>query len=121
MVAADPKNAQASEDLADAESTMSIALDLSHSPQAAFEHQQKARQLFVSAMNRDSAAWDLAAENANSLMELAKLRKQLHLDGAATAAAEAIRNLQDLAARSPQSRVIGDLLAQAEELSKSLR
>jgi len=121
MAEADPKNVQASEDLADSESVTSIALDLAHSPLAAFEHQQKARQLFASAMSRDPDGPDLAEENANSLMELAKLRKQLHLDGAVDAAAEALRNLQSLAARSPQSRAIGAALERAEALYTSMQ
>ena len=121
MAEADPKNVQASEDLADSESVTSIALDLAHSPQAAFEHQQKARQLFASAMSRDPDGPDLAEENANSLMELAKLRKQLHLDGAADAAAEALRKLQSLAARSPQSRAVGAALERAEALYTSMQ
>ena len=121
MTIADPKNVQASEDLASGENTMSVALDLAHLPQEAFEHQRKARELFASAMSRDPDGQDLAQENAASLMELAKLRKQLHIEGAADAAAEAVRNLQGLAARSPQSREIGVLLEAAESLSKSMR
>ena len=78
-------------------------LTCAHSPQAAFEHQQKARQLFESAMSRDPDGRDLAEENASSLMELAKLRQQLHIAGAGAAAAEAVRDLKILAARSPQS------------------
>jgi serine/threonine protein kinase len=121
MTIADPKNVQAFEDLASGENTMSVALDLAHSPQEAFEHQRKARELFESAMSRDPDGQDLAQDNATSLMELAKLRKQLHLDGAAAAAEEAVRNLQALAARSPQNREIGVLLEQAQELNQSMR
>jgi eukaryotic-like serine/threonine-protein kinase len=121
MTIADPKNVQASEDLAAGENTMSVAFDLAHMPQAAFEHQRKARELFERAMSGDPDGQDLAQENATSLMELAKLRKQLHLDGAAAASQDAVRRLQDLAAQSPQSREIGILLEQAEALSKSMR
>jgi tetratricopeptide (TPR) repeat protein len=121
MTIADPKNVQASEDLASGENTMSVALDLAHSPKEALEHERRARELFESAMRRDPDGQDLAKENATSLIELAKLRKQLHLDGAADAADQAVWNLQVLATRSPQSREIGDLLEQAEELNKSTR
>jgi hypothetical protein len=62
-----------------------VALDLSHSPQAAFEHQQKARQLYVSALSSDPDGRDLASANAYSLMELATLREQLHMAGAGEA------------------------------------
>ena len=121
MVAADPKDVQASEDLADSESETSVALDLAHYPKEAFEHQQKARQLFGIALSRDPDATDLGVENAQSLMELAKLRKQLQIDGAASAAAEALRSFQGLAARSPQSRVLAALLEKAQELSRATR
>jgi eukaryotic-like serine/threonine-protein kinase len=121
LTAADPKNVQASEDLASGENTMSVALDLAHLPQEAFEHQRKARELFESAMSRDPEGQDLPEENANSLMELAKLRKQLHLDGAAEAAEQAVRNLQGLAVRSPQSHEIGAALEKAEALYQSMR
>lgn len=120
MVAADPTDVQASEDLADSESETSIALDLAHSPQEAFEHQQKARQLFVASLSRDPDAADLVRENAESLMELAKLRKELRLDGAASAAEEALRGLEALAARSPESREIAILLEQARELRRTI-
>jgi tetratricopeptide (TPR) repeat protein len=121
MAAADPKNLQASEDLASCESTMSIALDLAGSPHTAFEHQRKARRLFDLAASRDPDAADLAEENGESLMELAKLRKQLHIDGAEAAAAEAVRVLQGVAARSPESRRIGAILQRAEDLHQSMR
>jgi non-specific serine/threonine protein kinase/serine/threonine-protein kinase len=121
IAAADPKDVQASEDLASGESTMSVALDLAHSPQAAFDHQQKARQLYVSALSSDPNGRDLASANAYSLMELATLREQLHIAGALEAAAEAVRDFKILAARSPQSRVIGAGLQQAEDLCKSIR
>jgi len=121
MMAADPKDVQASEDLADSESTTSVALDLAHSPQEAFEHQQKARQLFDTALSRDPDAVDLQMENAQSLMELAKLRKQLHLDGAASAAEEALRVLEGLAAHSPDSRENARALEQAQELCRTIR
>jgi non-specific serine/threonine protein kinase/serine/threonine-protein kinase len=121
MVASDPKDVQAFEDLADSESTTSVALDLAHSPQDALEHQQKARQLFVAAMTRDADDRDLGRENAESLMELAKLRNQLHLDGAAGAAEEALRHVEALVAWSPQSRQIADLLEQAQQLNRTIR
>jgi serine/threonine protein kinase len=121
MTIADPNNVQATEDLASGENTMSVALDLAHLPEKAFEHQRKARELFESAMRRDPDGQDLPEENAASLMELATLRKQLHLDSASDAAEEAVLNLQGLAARSPQSREIGVLLEQAEALNKSMR
>jgi hypothetical protein len=121
MAAADPKNVQAFEDLASVESTLSVALDLAHLPRAAFEHQEKARQLFATAMSRDPDAADLAQANSASLMELAKLRQQLHIPGAGEAAAIAVGNLKSLATRSPQSREIGAALQRAEELYASLR
>ena len=121
IAAADPKDLQALQDLASAESTMSVALDLSHSTRAAFEHQQKARQLYVSAMSGDPDGRDLAQANASSLMELAKLRDELHIAGAGAAAAEALRNLKILAARSPQDHGVGAALQRAEDLSKSIR
>jgi non-specific serine/threonine protein kinase/serine/threonine-protein kinase len=121
MVAADPKNVQAYEDLADCESVTSVALDLAHSPQEAFAHQQKARQLFDAAMSRDSGDSDLARGNAESLMELAKLRKQLHLEGAASAAEEALRGFEGLAERSPQSRQLAIPLEKAQELCRTIR
>jgi eukaryotic-like serine/threonine-protein kinase len=121
MAAADPKDVQVPEDLASAESSMSIALDFLHSPQAALEHQEKARRLFINALSRDPDASDLGELNAASLMELAKLRKQLHIAGAGTAAAEALRDLESLSARSPQSRQYAAMLEQAKELDKSLR
>jgi serine/threonine protein kinase len=121
MAAADAKDAQAFEDLASGESTMSVALDLAHHPQAALEHQQKARRMYDTAMSRDADAMDLAQANADSLMELAKLRQQLHIAGAGSAFEEAVRNLRMLAARSPQSRKIAVSLHEAEELYQSLR
>jgi serine/threonine protein kinase len=121
MVAADPKNVQASEDLADSESATSIALDMVHSPQEAFAHQRKARQLFEAAMSRDPEAVDLARENGESLMELATLRMQLHIDGAASAAEAALKLFQALAARSPESREIAMLLEKAQELCRTIR
>jgi serine/threonine protein kinase len=121
MIADDPKNVQASEDLASSESTMSVALDLAHSPQTAFAHQQRARQLFDAAMSRDPDAGDLAEANADSLIELAKLRKQLRIDGASSAAEEALRNLRRLAARSPQSQVVQASLKHAEEIYQAVR
>ncbi|MGD0047199.1 MAG: protein kinase [Bryobacteraceae bacterium] len=121
MTAADPTNLQAFEDLASGENTMSVALDLAHSPHEAFEHQRQARELFESAINRDPDGPDLMRENATSLMELAKLKKQLHIDGARSSAEEAVRDLERLAARSPQSRVIGDLLQEAKDLYASIR
>jgi tetratricopeptide (TPR) repeat protein len=121
MTIADPKNVQASEDLASGENTMSVALDLAHLPQEALEHQRKARELFESAMSRDPDGQDLAEENAASLMELAKLRKQLHLAGAGAAAEEAVQDLKILAARSPQSHEIAAALQRAEDLRKSIR
>jgi len=54
-------------------------------------------------------------------MELAKLRRQLRIDGAETAAAEAVRVLQDRMARAPQSRRIGEILQRAEDLYQSMR
>ena len=121
LVAAGPKDIQASDDLASGESTLSVALDLCHSPQAAFEHQQKARKLFASAIARDPADRDLAQFNSMSLMEVAKLRRQLHIPGAQTAADEALRELQELASRCPQSREISRALERAEKLSRSMR
>jgi hypothetical protein len=121
MAVSDPKNFQASEDLASCESTMSIALDLAGSPRTAFEHQQKARRLFELAASRDPDAVDLAEENAESLMELAKLRQQLHMDGAEAAAADAVRVLETLVARSPENRRIGAILPRAEDLDRSMR
>ena len=121
MAASDPKNFQAFEDLASCESTMSIALDLAGSPRTAFEHQQKARRLFELAASRDPDAVDLAEENAESLMELAKLRQQLHMDGAEAAAADAVRVLRTLVAHSPDSRRIGAILQRAEDLDRSMR
>jgi hypothetical protein len=119
--AADPKDIQALEDLASGESTLSVALDLSHSPQAALEQQQKARELFAAAIARDPAGRDLGQFNSMSLMELAKLRRQLHLPGAETAADEAVRELQKLSARYPQSREFSRSLERAEKLSRSMR
>jgi eukaryotic-like serine/threonine-protein kinase len=121
LVAADLKDIQASDDLASGESTFSVALDLSHSPQAALEHQQKARKLFASAIARDPADRDMAQFNSMSLMELAKLRRQLHIPGAQAAAAEAVADLRKLAVRYPQSREISRTLDRAEKLSISLR
>jgi serine/threonine protein kinase len=121
MVAADPRDVQASEDLADSESETSVALELAHSPKEAFEHQEKARQLFGMALSRDPDDTDLQVGNAQSLMELAKLQKQLQIDGAASAAVEALRVFQDLAARSPQSQVIAALLKEAQELCRTIR
>jgi len=121
LAAADPHDVQASEDVASGESTMSVALDLSHSPQAAIEHQQKARQLFDSAMSTDPGGRDLALSNAYSLMELAKLRQQLHIAGSGEAAAEALQNLKILTTWSPQSHQVVVALELAEELRKSIR
>jgi tetratricopeptide (TPR) repeat protein len=121
MAASDPKNLQASEDLASCESTTSIALDLAGSPRTAFDHQRKARRLFELAARRDPDAADLAEENGDSLMELAKLRRQLHIGGAEAAAAEAVRVLQGVAARSPESRRIAAILQRAEDLDRSMR
>jgi non-specific serine/threonine protein kinase/serine/threonine-protein kinase len=118
---ADPKNVQASEDLADSESVLSTALDFAHAPQAALAHQQKARELFDAAMSRDPGQADLQETNAKSLIELARLRSQLHVAGAATAAEQAVRTLEAMAARSPQSRVIGTLLEQAQGLRQSIQ
>ena len=118
---ADPKNVQAFEDMADGESNWSTALDLAHSPQAAYVHQQKARQLFDAALSRDPDDPDLEEYNAKSLMELARLRNQLHIAGAGAAADQAIRALQSMAGRSPQDRVTGTLLEQAQALRKSIR
>jgi tetratricopeptide (TPR) repeat protein len=120
MAAADPKNVQASEDLASAESTLSLALDLAHSPRLALDHQVKARRLFMSAMTKDPDALDLVQENAESLMELAKIQSQLHMAGAATAAEEALKDLQRLAARSPESHEIAVELQRAQDLLGSL-
>ncbi len=120
MLAVDPKDVQAYEDLADSESVMSISLDLAQSPQEAFAHQQKARQLFDAAMSRDPNAVDLRMENAQSLMELAKLRKQLHLEGAARAAEEALRLLDGLVAHSPDSRENALVREQAQELCRTI-
>jgi eukaryotic-like serine/threonine-protein kinase len=121
MVAADPTDVQASEDLADSESETSMALDMVHSPREAFEHQQKARQLFVAALSRDPDAVDLERENAESLMELAKLRKELHIEGAASAADEALKIFQAQAARSPDSREIALLLEKAQEVCRTIQ
>ena len=54
----------------------SRVVDAAGSPRTAFEHQQKAQRLFELAASRDSDAVDLAEENAESLMGLAKLRRQ---------------------------------------------
>ena len=54
-------------------------------------------------------------------MELAKLRRQLHIGGAEAAAAEAVRVLQGVAARSPESRRIAAILQRAEDLDRSMR
>jgi hypothetical protein len=59
--------------------------------------------------------------NAWSLMELATLRKQLHFEGAVTAAAEALQDVQILATRSPQSQEIAALLRRAEDVYQSVR
>jgi non-specific serine/threonine protein kinase/serine/threonine-protein kinase len=121
MTIADPKNVQATEDLASGENTMSVALDLAHMPKEALEHQRKARELFESAMSRDPDGQDLPEANAKSLMELAKLRKQLGLGGAGAAAAEAVRRLEILATRSPQSHEIAVAFKRAVDLSDSIR
>ncbi len=120
IMAADPKDVQAFEDLADCESTLSIALDLAHSLPDAMAHQQRARQLFSAAMSRDSDSFDLEQENAVSLMELAKLRNQLHLPGGPDAAAGALNGLQALAKRSPENQEIEMYRKQAEVLVQSL-
>jgi len=73
------------------------------------------------AASRDPDAVDLAEENAESLMELAKLRQQLHMDGAEAAAADAVRVLETLVARSPENRRIGAILPRAEDLDRSMR
>jgi tetratricopeptide (TPR) repeat protein len=121
LKAANPKDIQALDDLASGESTFSVALDLSHSPPAAFEHQQKARKLFAAAIATDPAGRDLGQFNSMSLMELAKLRRQLHLPGAAAAADEALGELQKLSDRYSQSRELKRSLERAEELSRSMR
>jgi hypothetical protein len=54
-------------------------------------------------------------------MELARLRNQLHIAGAGAAADQAISALQSKAGRSPQDRVTGTLLEQAQALRKSIR
>jgi non-specific serine/threonine protein kinase/serine/threonine-protein kinase len=113
---ADPRNVQASEDLADAESNWSAALDSAQSPQAAYQHQLTARQLFDAALSRDPDEADLLENNSKSLMELAKLRNELHIGGAAAAAERAIRTLEAMVGRSPHNRVIGTLLEQARAL-----
>ena len=76
--------------------------------------------MFVASLSRDPDAADLVRENAESLMELAKLRKELRLDGAESAAEEALRGLEALAARSPESREIAILLEQARELRRTI-
>jgi eukaryotic-like serine/threonine-protein kinase len=115
MAEADPKNIQAEEDLASGESTFSLALDLSDSPREALDWQRQARRLFVSALARDPDSLDLAQENAESLMELAKLASDKN------AAAEALKNLQNLAARVPESREFDVDLQRAQDLCASLR
>jgi tetratricopeptide (TPR) repeat protein len=115
MAEADPKNIQAEEDLAGAESTFSLALDLSDSPREALEWQRQARRLFDSALARDPDSLDLAQENAESLMELAKLAHDKN------AAAQALKDLESLAARVPQSHQIAVILQRAQDLCTSLR
>jgi len=121
LMAANPKDIQALEDLASGESTWSAALDLSHFPQAAFEHQQKARKLFAAAIATDPAGRDLGQFNSMSLMELAKLRRQLQLPGAAAAADEALGELQKLSGRYSQSCELKRSIERAEEVSRSMR
>jgi tetratricopeptide (TPR) repeat protein len=115
MIAADPKNLQAMEDLASGETTMSIALDRSHALAAAFEHEQKSRRLFEALVRKDPDAPDLAEENAASLMELAQLRKELHMRGALKAAAEAVRIFEGLMSVEPENRRLGAQLEQAKQ------
>lgn len=118
---ADPKNVQASEDLADAESNWSAALDSTRSPGAAYQHQLTARQLFDAALSRDPDEADLLENDSKSLMELARLRNELHIRGAGAAADGAIRTLEAMVARSPHNRVIGTLLEEARVLRQSVR
>lgn len=119
---ADRNNVQAREDLASGQSTMSLALERSHALQQALEWQQRARRLFVAALAQDADSLDLAEENAESLLELASIQRQLGASEAArAAAAEARTALRGLMVRFPQNHTFASLLAQAEELCAQLR
>jgi hypothetical protein len=117
MTVADPRNMQALEDVASGETTMSMALNRAHSPREALEDQEKARRLYESAMKTDPDAQGLAKEDAISLMELAKLRSQLHIKGAANAADEAVEVLESLSSRQPENRRIDGVLLEAKSVS----
>ena len=117
MAEADSGNVQAREDLASAESALSLALDRAHLTKRALEAQQRARRLFVAALTHDPDSLDLAEDNAKSLIELASIQQQLHAAGEATEAAEEARNtLRSLTQRFPQSHAFVVLLKQAEDL-----
>jgi eukaryotic-like serine/threonine-protein kinase len=121
MADADRNNLQAREDLASGESTMSLALDRSHLPRQAIEWQERARRLFVASVSQDADSLDLAEANAESLMELASIQRQLGAaEAARAAAAEARTALGSLTERFPQNRTFAVLLKQAQELYKSL-
>jgi len=119
MAEADSGNVQAREDLASAESALSLALDRAHSMRRALEAQQRARRLFVAALAHDPDSLDLAEDNAKSLIELASIQQQLHAAGEAAEAAEEARNtLRSLTQRFPQSHAFVVLLKQAEDISE---
>jgi hypothetical protein len=117
MAAAASGNVQASEDLASAESVLSLALERADSLRQALEAQQRARRLFVAALAHDPDSLDLAEDNAKSLIELSTIQQQLKAaDGARETAEEARNTLRSLTERFPQSRTFAVLLKQAEEL-----
>jgi hypothetical protein len=119
---ADAHDLQAVEDMASGLTNLSRALDGARQPGKALEAGGSAHRLFEQALTQDPDSPDLAAENADSLIELTSLYRQT---GATMRAQSALREgkaaLAALTRRFPRTHMFRDLQAEAARLETSLQ
>jgi hypothetical protein len=121
QLAADRRNLQAIEDLASGLTNLSRALDRARRPREALEVDEGARGLCAQALVQDPDSLDLASANADSLLELASLDRQLGADALARAAfQEGKTALAALTLRFPQTHMFRDLQTEAARLEMLL-
>lgn len=114
----DRQNVQATEDVVADLTNLSRALDGAHRLREALQADESARKLIANAITQDADSLDLAAENADNLLELASLDRQLGaLPSARAAFREGKASLDALTARYPKTHMFRHLQSDAARLA----
>jgi non-specific serine/threonine protein kinase/serine/threonine-protein kinase len=121
LVQADKNNVQAVEDLANADWTMSLALDRMNLPREAIGFEQQARTLYRDVEARDPDSTEAADEDGESLLHLGILEAKLHQPVLARKhLMQALGMYEQLEKRNPRHARILEHLGQVREALQAL-